>query len=110
MKCRDHKKNKGKLSQSHYEWAFTIFHSDGILIQEAGGEEGLASPGTSAEALLNLQVRDGKLPCAVCLGKGEQTPQLVPADTADFAGRHCSSTEHGLFTFLYNMGWQARGH
>lgn len=86
------RKKIGKLCQSYYERAFTIFHSDGILTQEAGGEEGLASPRASVEAQLSLWVRGRELPCAACLEKGKQTP-LVPADnTADCVGRHCSST------------------
>lgn len=87
-------KNKSKLCQSPYEKAFTIFHSDGILAEEAGGEEGLSSPGISAEAWLSLRVRGGKLPYAACLEEGQQTPLLVLADnTADCVGRHCSSSD-----------------
>lgn len=96
MTCTDYKKNNGKLCQSHYERAFTIFHSDGALTREAGGEGGLASPGTSAEAWLHLPVRGGKLPWDACLEKGQQTPLLVPADsTADCVGRHRSSLAGG---------------
>lgn len=47
-------------------------YSDGLSEQEAGGEEGLASPGISAEAWLGLRVRGGKLPYAVCLEEGNR--------------------------------------